>query len=682
MTSGELEFEQNYVASLYDYVDQLRAQAADRLAAGGDPDVLSVWRAEIARLDAVEQGLCFGRLDMADDRRVYVGRIGLFREAEDRELLVDWRAPVARAFYTATSADPQGVRRRRRISTRGRAVTALDDELLDSDGTEEHLVGEAALMAAVTANRTGRMHEIVTTLQAEQDAIIRSDERGALVVQGGPGTGKTAVALHRVAYLLYTHEHLRSRGVLVVGPSDIFLDYIGQVLPGLGENRVVSSTVPELCTGVSITREDPPELVERKGSAEMAAILSTAVAERVRVPEESVELDFEGQSLALDPEACEQAVGKARAAGLPHNQARLVFQQEVVGTLADQLAARMEAMAYDESGNALDGGDAEGRLGAADVRALEAVGIVADPDADADEDARVLLDDTDKSALRAALLADTGVRSELDALWPELTAEELVGDLADCVAGDWSAADVPLLDEAASLLGTGAAQDTYGHVVIDEAQELSEMAWRMLMRRCPSRSMTIVGDLAQTGTPAGARSWQQVLGAHVGERWRLAELTVNYRTPSEIVEATTDLLAAAGPGWQPPRSVRSTGHRPWRATVADGTVAEAAERAVADRGDGKTAVLAPAGRLAELARRLDVPARPELTEEVVVLTPGQAKGLEFDEVVIVDPAAIAEGATFGLNDLYVGMTRATQRLGIVCVDEVPAALAGVRERDL
>ncbi|MFC7340555.1 HelD family protein [Saccharopolyspora griseoalba] len=676
MTSGELEFEQEYVASLYAYVDQLRARAAARVAAGGDPDVLSVWRCELARLGSVEEGLCFGRLDMDDGRRIYIGRIGLFREADDAELLVDWRAPVARAFYTATTADPQGVRRRRRISTRGRSVIALDDELLDSDGAEEHLVGEAALLAAVTANRTGRMHEIVTTLQAEQDAIIRSDERGALVVQGGPGTGKTAVALHRVAYLLYTHEHLRNRGVLVIGPSDIFLDYIGQVLPGLGENRVVSATVPELHPNAPITRIDPPEVAERKGSAEMAAILAAAVRDRVRIPEEPVGVPFEGQVLVLDPADWEQAVGKARAAGVPHNQARLVFQHEVVGALTDRLAERMEAVAYDESGNALDGGSADGSLGAADLRALESAGIVVDPEAG--EGARELLDEDDKSALRSALLADAGVRDELDLWWPELTAEEVVGELVDCDPGDWSAADVALLDEAAALLGSG-EQVTYGHVVVDEAQELSEMAWRMLMRRCPSRSMTIVGDLAQTGNPAGARSWDRVLGAHLADRWRLAELTVNYRTPSEVMAATTDLLAAAGPGWRPPESVRSTGNQPWRRTVDERSLGEAVQRAVGERGEGKAAVIAPADRSAELARLLGVSARPELTADVVVLTARQAKGLEFDEVVIADPGAIMGSGAFGANDLYVAMTRATQRLGLVCVQEVPAELARVRE---
>jgi DNA helicase IV len=646
----EVAAEQQYVNVLYARLDALREEAAAALARG---HTAPVWREELNRLAAVEDGLCFGRLDLADGRRVYIGRTGLFDGEEP--LLVDWRAPVARPFYTATAAAPGDVVRRRRITTRGRTVVALDDELLDVSSAADGLVGEAALLAAVTAERTGRMRDIVATLQAEQDAIIRDDHRGVLVVQGGPGTGKTAVALHRVAYLLYTHEHLRTRGVLVVGPSQVFLDYIGQVLPGLGENRVVTATVATLRQAV-VSRVDPPEVAAWKGSAHMAERLAAAVRARVRPPETAVYVPFEEQELRLDPATCRWAVRKARRTGMPHNQARLVFQREVVGSLAGELVDRMESVVFSETGEALDGGSADGSLSAADLRALEAAGVVLGP---ADEGPRTLLDEADREALRAAILADKGVTAVLDELWPPLTPEEVVADVLEAPEG-WSAADVPLLDEVAALVGDSVP--VFGHVVVDEAQELSEMAWRMLDRRCPTRSMTIVGDLAQTGSAAGASSWARV------PRHRLAQLTVNYRTPAEIMDVAAELLAEHHPGLRPPRSVRTTGERPWRTRVDD--IPAALAGLVAEHTDGQLAVIAT--DIAPLSRALGLPAS-DLTGTTVLLTPGEAKGLEFDVVVIVEPADVLAGP-LGHNDLYVAMTRATRRLGVVHTQPPPTRL--------
>ncbi|MFJ7214954.1 HelD family protein [Amycolatopsis sp. NPDC098790] len=647
----ELAAEQDHLNTLYARLDALRAEAAAALARGHAADV---WQGELARLKVVEDGLCFGRLDLTGGRRVYIGRLGLFED--DEALLVDWRAPAARHFYTATAAEPGDVVRRRRISTRGRTVVALDDELLDPDAPGDDLVGEAALLAAVTAERTGRMRDVVTTLRAEQDRIVRDGARGVLVVQGGPGTGKTAVALHRVAYLLYTHEHLRTRGVLVLGPSRVFLDYIGQVLPGLGENRVVTATVPDLVPGVVVSEVDSAEDAVRKGRADMAAELSRRVRATVRVPDEPVDVEFEQQVLRLETAVVRRAVRKARETGLPHNPARQVFHREVVGTLAGELVDRMEAVVFTETGEALDGGSADGRLSDADLRALAGAGVVLGAE---DDGPRVLLDDVDREAVRTALLADPGVQDVLDDLWPPLTP-------ADVVAGPWSAADVPLLDEAAALVG--ASVPVFGHVVVDEAQELSEMDWRMLARRCPSRSMTVVGDLAQTGTAAGATSWDRVPRPH-----RLAELTVNYRTPAEIMAVAAEVLAAHHPAVRPPRSVRESGERPWRVGTADvpGTLAALAR---AHTG-GKLAIIAP--RTDELAAALALPVPPDLTDDVVLLTPAEAKGLEFDEVVIADPAAILAA---GPADLYVAMTRATRGLGVVHPGPVPAELRSLAVR--
>ncbi|WP_433274233.1 HelD family protein [Actinosynnema sp. CS-041913] len=647
--------------------------------------------------DEVGHGLCFGRLDRADGSRLYIGRRGLFDG--DEPLLLDWRAPAARPFYTATAAAPEGIRRRRRITTRGRTVVALDDELLDPDAADDYgLTGDAALLKAVTAGRGDHLRDIVTTLRAEQDRIVRSEHTGVLVVEGGPGTGKTVVALHRVAYLLYRHRHLATRGVLVVGPNRAFLDYIGQVLPGLGEDCVVSATVADLYPGVTPDLTDPPEVAERKGNAEMAGLIAAAVWSRVTVPATPLDIGFEGHPLRLEPEDCRQAVHAAKRARLPFNQARLVFRREVVEVLARQLAARMEAVVLTDGGEALDGGAVDGSLSAAELKALAAAGVVIDPD---DTGPRALLDEDDLAGLRAGLLASPDVHDVVERLWPALTPEGVLDDLfARPPAGEdwllrrdrgWSAADVPLLDEAAALVGgaratprAGAIADraaadrtwTFGHVIVDEAQELSEMAWRLVMRRCPTRSMTVVGDLAQTGAPGGASSWDRVLGPHVGDRHLLERLTVNYRTPAEIMDAAAVLPAVHHPGLTPPTSIRSSGVPPWRlrttpaalpAVLADLAVAEAPD-------DGTLAVVTPPAHLAALADALPDTAR--------VLTPDQAKGLEFDVVLIADPARILTDSPRGHNDLYVAMTRATHRLGIVHPGPPPAEISalGVRAR--
>ncbi|MET1075862.1 MAG: ATP-binding domain-containing protein, partial [Umezawaea sp.] len=341
--------------------------------------------------------------------------------------------------------------------------------------------------------------------------------------------------------------------------------------------------------------------------------------------------------------------------GLPHNPARLVFERDVVDVLARRLVAGMESLVLDGSGAALDGGDAEGRLSAADVRGLEAAGVVVGT---GDLGPRELLDEVDRSALRDALLADAGVREVLDGVWPVLSAEEVVG------GSGWSAADVPLLDEAEALIG--GARAVFGHVVVDEAQELSAMEWRMVVRRCPSRFMTVVGDLAQTGNVGGASSWREVLEPFVGERFEVAGLSVNYRTPAEVMEVAA---SAHRPGVVVPRSARAGGEVPWRVLVTRAELAGAVDRLA---GEGNTGVIASAGVVEELSRSLP---------DRVVLTPRDAKGLEFDSVLVVDPAGIL-AAPLGANDLYVAMTRTTRRLVVLCVGSVPAELAGLPERRL
>jgi DNA helicase IV len=740
--AAALRTEQEYVTMLYGLLDQARERSEQELTAvrarggfGGthqarlERDVSAAeHERRLGQLNLTERGLCFGRFDDTDRVTLYIGRIGL--RNDDYELkLIDWRAPAARPFYAATPRNPVGLIRRRHIYTRLRKVTGVDDEVFDldrlSDSDKATLSGEAALIAAVSAARTGRMADVVATIQAEQDAVVRSELAGVLVVQGGPGTGKTVAALHRAAYLLYTHRRaLDRRGVLVIGPNSTFLRYIGQVLPSLGETDVVLHTLGDLFPGVHATdTRDPAAVV--KGDERMVRVLQQAVRDRQHAPGHDLLVDADRVQIPLRREVILRARDRARSSRRPHNLARKIFINELLNELA-----RAESRV----------------LGSA-------------------------FDDEDLPYARERLWAEPGVLDALDPLWPMLTPQRLVSDLLRSekairsAAGSslsederkvisrqshpsrWTVADVPLLDEAAELLGvddsaakaarremeraqrleaqyaqevldvTGiadlgmvdaetlaawnrdngptlstaerAAADrswAYGHVIIDEAQELSAMAWRMVLRRNPSRSMTVVGDVAQTGSPAGARSWKEMLTPLVGTRWREERLTVNYRTPAEIMTVAADVLASVAPAERPPDSVRSEGVPPRAVEVpADADlaacVARVARAELAELGapeGGRLAIIAPDARLAEVAEAIPEAItgdRPEsLDAAATLLTVSQAKGLEFDRVVLADPSGIIAQSPNGGHDLYVAITRATHRLTVVHHPPLPTPL--------
>ncbi|MCZ3386482.1 MAG: AAA family ATPase, partial [Actinomycetia bacterium] len=587
---------------------------------------------------------------MSDRSVRYIGRLGLFND-DQSQLLVDWRAPASRDFYQATSLRPGDVVRRRHVETHSRLVTAIYDDVLDLDTFEARpdlvthtsettsLTTDGALLAALNAHRTGRMGDIVATIQSEQDEIVRAPLAGMLVVQGGPGTGKTAVALHRAAYLLYTYrERLESRGVLLVGPSPVFLRYISQVLPSLGETGVVTATTAELFPGVTVTEEDDEDTAALKGSLKMVDVLHRAVRQRVRIPAHERSLRVEGVTVPLRPRVMRSAAESARRHGRAHNAARAVFVKTMLAHLVDLYA--------NATGNSPD--------------------------------------TVDRSDVESILRDSRDVRRELNVAWPPLAAEQVLADLFaspelvfDATPGwtnddrvlllrsrgvGWTTGDVALLDEIAELIGVddevaveeshggqrvaadelrharevlesmgGPAADlvsaealasrfveagqtftvaerafadrawTYGHVIVDEAQELSPMMWRLLLRRCPNRSFTIVGDMAQATGPAVSPSWSAALGPHVGEAWSRYDLTINYRTPAQVMTSASAMLSAAGFATTAPTSVRE-GEAPVAVLIDDlSSVAKGVAKVVAEQVSrlegGRLAVVAPRAAL-------------------------------------------------------------------------------------
>ncbi|MEU4363266.1 AAA family ATPase [Promicromonospora sp. NPDC023987] len=664
----------------------LLAELDSELEAAPATDSRTTEHVRLARLNArrgelrsAADGVIFGRIDGDDGSVRHLGRVGLSGVAQDSDpLVVDWRAPVARAFYTATPLDPQGVRRRRHVRTRGPEVLGVDDEPMDGGLDHSGLVGEGALLAALDERRTGRMGTAVATLQREQDDVVRADASTALVVQGGPGTGKTVVALHRVAYLLFTHQHLAERGVLVLGPSTRFLEYIGQVLPALGETAAVAATCDTLVFAAGAERDESRVAAEIKGRASWLAALRRYVETMVPTTDR-LALVLDGEEYVLPPDQVAAARRGARSGSRSLDQARARFVDRVHDLLTDAVADRQtELLAHAEEGFE----DVLGRLDASLARRDDR----AAPSGVSGSDVDGVLSEADLEALRARISEDPDIARSLAAWWPrrdaahelavlladpvllraqapELTDDELAAVTAE-TAGDprsWSSADLALLDALRELIGDPDAR-TFGHAVVDEAQELSPMQWHMVVRRCPSRSITAVGDIDQAESASLHTDWAHAVGDALGDRWRRTDLTICYRTPREVMALTADVLRAAGSRNDPPRAVRSSGVEPWTRQATHRDLAAVARDAVAGLqqryGDGTVGVVAPAGRLAAL--------RQVLSDEVPVLSPTDAKGLEWDAALVVDPDGIASGPR-GWNALYVALTRCTQELGQVVV---------------
>jgi DNA helicase IV len=775
----EIHAEQRYLDAAYERLDDMRRSAA-RVAEGYadvrrggthqarlERDIATATtRRRLAALQIGDAPLCFGRIDLDDGPRYYIGRLSV-TDADQTPLVIDWRAPVAEPFYRATPVAPMGVARRRHFLTRGRELLGLDDEVFDTEATADAgltVVGEGALLAAIERERTGRMGDIVATIQAEQDEAIRAEVAGMLIVSGGPGTGKTAVSLHRAAYLVYTHHRrLAAQGVLLVGPNRIFLRYIDEVLPALGEDEVQLSTANGLKPQLTVTGRETAFVAKVKGDFRMTTVIANAIADRERAFPRDLLVTLDGHRLRLTNAESARITERARQRRGTHNERRPLVTRLVVDHLIEQFRQSLiRAYRRDVDLTAAEF-EPQLELESEELVDVSTAAVLARGGAPPGEW---------QAELAARLRRLPDVKAALWRMWPVLSGIELVHDLFGfealirSAAGgvldrdeqaalfrprsarvddvDWTDADVALIDEADSILGPPAAARprprgrrradqasleaagrvvdelglsgyttaaalaerygagegasssddseprTFGHVLVDEAQDLSAMEWRMVARRCPSLSMTLVGDFGQASRPGALDDWEDVIAAVESTRGgaashrlhaRRVELSVNYRTPAEIMEIANRVLAAAAPGIEAARSVRTTGAAPvFEAVRADELVragARIARRACTE--PGTVAVIAPpalhrplvtelgdVGAVADTAESIDAP--------IAILDAVDAKGLEFDHVIIIEPSMLVAPEAAGLRLLYTTMTRATQRLSVVHAEPLPEAL--------
>ena len=647
----------------------------------------------LTTLDLGDAALVFGRIDRRDDgdglESFHIGRLAV-ADAEREPVVVDWRAPVAEPFYRATGREPMGLARRRHFAVDGRVLLGIEDELFGEghlgighdeglEGVEQAgtgLRGYGTLLTTLARGRTGQLGDIVATIQAEQDEIIRSNHHGVLVVQGGPGTGKTVVALHRAAYLLYTHRFpLEDQGVLVLGPNRVFLRYIERVLPSLGEAGVEQAVLADLVPGHRVALNESHEVRAVKGDVRMIDVIAAALRDRQRPLREDFVLPFGAAYLRLTAAESARIVRDARRRYRRHNAAFKWVEAEIVAAMA-----------------------ATGR----------------NPDVDLE-------------ALRDSLRDVPEFRALLARVWPVLTPAELLHDLFGSRAliksaasrhlsddewavlyrprsaspgeVNWGEADVALLDEALALIGprprkSGRINEAdeirqFGHIVIDEVQDYSPMQLRMVARRSLNGAMTVVGDLAQATGAFAPSSWNDVL-RHLPDKRpsKVVGLSVGYRIPAQIMELANRVMQEAAPGLRAPRSVREGDAAPVieRANDRAAMLAAVAAHAGAmldDLRDGNVAVVCAdstaddvAGALRAAGLDYATASASGLDARLTVVPVSVVKGLELDGVVVVEPAEIVAEQRFGMRALYVALTRSTRRLTVVHGRDLPASMAG------
>ena len=684
----ELELEQAYIDNAYLCLERARAIAEAMREGvvdgqGGtfqnryERDV--VWERVGVRLHQLELGersLIFGRVDTEpteedpEGESFHIGRIAV-SDDQSNSIVVDWRAPLAETFYRATGLDPMGLRRRRHFASRGQTLLGIDDELFGSATAaldQGQVQGHGALIAALEESRSGKLSDIVGTIQTEQDRIIRSPLQGVLVVQGGPGTGKTVVALHRAAYLLYSQRFpLEGQGVLVLGPNRVFLSYIEQVLPSLGEAGIQIAVLADLVPAIRSSGHDPTEVGRVKGDSRMINVIRRAVRDRQHPLRESLRIPYGLQFLVLTPEDSVDIIEQARRRSRTHNAGRRHVEQLVFERLASTSRSEETLEAIRE----------RIRRDPAVIEALERMWPVLTP--------AELLNDLFGSR---GLLRSAGSGRLKDSEWPLLFRER--SHVPNEVV--FPADDVPLLDEALELLGPrpkhleADAVRTFGHIVVDEAQDLSPMELRMLDRRSLNGSMTIVGDIAQATGAWPHESWESVLEYLPDRRPpRRADLTIGYRVPGPIMELAAKMLVLAAPGIAPPQSIRHTGEPPLILGVASSELeAEVVERVryeLKTIGSGNIGVIVPESMAEQIDAALTRAGidygratRQGLEKQVTVVPVNLVKGLELDSVLVVEPKRVLNEQIRGAQSLYVALTRSTKRLTVIHTGQLPEVL--------
>ena len=637
-------------------------------------------------LDIGDAALVFGRIDRTPDgggepEPFHIGRLAV-PDKDNNQLVVDWRAQIAEAFYRATGRDPMQLVRRRHFLLDGRRLVAIEDELFGEnhlgigkdDGLDEpRLRGHSTLLATLRKGRSGQLGDIVATIQAEQDVIIRAPNKGVLVVQGGPGTGKTVVALHRAAYLLYTHQFpLAAQGVLVVGPNRVFLRYIERVLPSLGESGVREAVLADLVKDVRFGAVDTALARRVKGDLRMVDLIKRAIAQRQRTISEDFELPFGGSVLRVRPKDVLRVVREARKRSKRHNELCRAVEGELVAMLMPNMR------------------DQEYTLATARARLREF------------EQFRALMFSIWPSLAPHELLHDLfGSKALLRSAGKNLFTEEEIASLhrprAESLAqARFSDADAALLDEARHLLGPkprkggvleeGDEIETYGHIIVDEVQDLTPMQLRMVARRSLNGAMTVVGDIAQATGPFAPSDWRDVLNLLPKDRdAKVAELSVGYRIPRQIMDFAGRLLATAAPGQTPPTAVRDGEHEPRLVKVAADeltkTVAREAREMVGALSDGRVAIVCPDDMVEAIATALDnaslaygrAGARG-LDATLTIVPVSVVKGLEMDGVIVVEPTSMYESPDVGPRGVYVALTRSTQQLVVVHSRQLPSEL--------
>lgn len=652
----------------------------------------------LATLDAEHEGLVFGRIDLSAPETRYIGRIGV-RDDDYNPLVIDWRAPAAEPFYRATPGDPMGVIRRRVLRCRDDVVVGIEDDLLDGDAeTDLVVIGEGALMASLKRARGRTMKDIVATIQAEQDEAIRAPYQGVTLITGGPGTGKTVVALHRAAYLLYTNRRrLESGGVLVVGPSSVFMNYIERVLPSLGEDSVTLKSIGAVASdvlGIRPERVDQANAATLKGSLRMLDVLRTLIREPFDAQTCSmVRVTVKGEALTLGEKELKRVKDQVLASQR-FNPARGNAEQQIVSALARKLPADVDVDRDQVPDLIADSSSFQSFMQAwwPKLTPTRVLARLVDP----------------QLVARVAPGFSDDERAILTSSYDWLSAIETDYEDETHLSSGWSVADAALLDELAAILGPTPKEEdndpvfieggsvaelvttadllsrarevdpdddghaTYAHLLVDEAQDITPMQWRMLRRRGPNASWTIVGDPAQSSYPEQAESRQalrEVVGSTALRRFKLS---TNYRSPKEVFDLAAKIIHQVYPDADLPNAVRSTGIDPLLTSTTLEDLFDSIKKQILDlveKVEGTIGIICPPSFINRVERlMLSDEELAALDSRIAVVTALQSKGLEYDGVLVISPDDLVAEAPGRERVLYVALTRATQRLVTLDID--------------